>query len=205
MFIVNLIYLALVVSAYEDQFEPATRTINTLNGKVKGNLTNSFDLEVFDVFQYLGIPYAKPPLGELRFKKPQPAEPWEGTLNADNWPSACPQYSSYPYPWYDQDSNGKSEDCLYLNIFTPPNEDNTFPVLLFIHGGGFQVGSNRMDNYKGYMYAAYNSNEDIVIVVTINYRLGALGFLTTGTDDAPGNVGAYQLFILSINYNIRFY
>lgn len=138
------------------------------------------------VKMFLGVPYAKPPVGSLRFLKPQPVEVWDDVLQAKTHPPACMQYSELPYPWYD-DMPGKNEDCLYLNIYTPffASYESKFAVLFWVHGGGMTFGSNRMDVYDGQALAA----KEGVIVVTINYRLGALGYFTTNTPEAPGNQG----------------
>lgn len=165
-------------------------TIETSSGPVKGNV-------IFYrgkmVTQYLGIPFAQPPVDDLRFKKPKPVEKSNKVLNADTMPPACIQYIEYPFPWYDF-QDGKSEDCLYLNIWVPQtsllSRTRQLPVMFWIYGGGFTVGSNRKRLYEGQTLAS----DGQVIVVTINYRMAAFGFLTSGTEDAPGNVGKYTLY-----------
>ncbi|CAL1278833.1 unnamed protein product [Larinioides sclopetarius] len=96
------------------------------------------------------------------------------------------QHTEGPFPWYD-DTSGKSEDCLYLNIFTPfyATNKSRLAVIFWIYGGGFTLGSNRMDVYDARPLAERES----VVVVTVNYRLGLFGFLTSNTNDAPGNMG----------------
>ncbi|GFR32995.1 acetylcholinesterase-1 [Trichonephila clavata] len=125
---------------------------------------------------------------DLRFKKPAPLQSLPSVYQAVNTPAACWQSSDYPFPWYDS-SPGKNEDCLYLNIWTPDgaNPQNKKAVIFFIHGGGFRYGSIRQMIYNGAPLAALGD----VVVVTVNYRLGSFGFLTTGTEDAPGNVGKF--------------
>ena len=103
-------------------------------------------------------------------------------------PPACIQYSVFPFPWYDFE-DGKSEDCLYLNMWVPESKgsNDKKTVMFWIYGGGFAYGSIRKPVYDGRALAAVGD----VIVVTINYRLGAFGFFTTNTDAAPVNNGKY--------------
>ncbi|GBN28646.1 Acetylcholinesterase-1, partial [Araneus ventricosus] len=137
------------------------------------------------VHQYLAIPYAEPPIGPLRFKKPLPRKILPDLYLALNNPPVCWQRSAYPFPWYDP-SPLKDENCLYLNIWAPENASptNKKAVIYFIHGGGFRFGSIMQKVYNGAPLAGHGD----VIVVTVNYRLGTFGFLTAGTEDAPGNV-----------------
>ncbi len=124
---------------------------------------------------FRGIPFAAPPVGELRFKAPQPVESWDGVRDAKSFGPISLQapnemleallpVSDPPQP--------QSEDCLYLNVWTP-GLDGARPVMVWIHGGAFTIGSGSEDYYDG---ANLASRGDVVIV-TINYRLGALGFL----------------------------
>ncbi|CAL1292758.1 unnamed protein product [Larinioides sclopetarius] len=160
--------------------------VNTPLGKIEGVTSQ---IEGLPVKAFLGIPYAKPPVGSLRFLKPNPVEPWDNIFQANKQPPACMQYTEGPFPWYD-DMPGKSEDCLYLNIYTPffASKGSKFAVLFWIYGGGYTIGSNRMDVYDGSALAETEG----VVVVTTNYRLGLFGFLTTNTSDAPGNMGMYD-------------
>ncbi|KAK7590733.1 hypothetical protein V9T40_002346 [Parthenolecanium corni] len=153
--------------------------IEVKQGQLEGTTRKSISTGK-DYFCYLGIPYAKPPIGELRFQPPQPIEKWNGVLNAQNEGSACIQ----------QDFGGPfigSEDCLYLNVYTPDQPTkNSSPkaVMVFIHGGAFNAGSGSSDLYS----ADYLMNYD-VILVTLNYRVHALGFLDMGTKNCTGNCG----------------
>jgi para-nitrobenzyl esterase len=117
-------------------------------------------------YAFLGLPYAAPPIGNLRWRPPQPPQPWHGVRDATQYAPSCPQPPSPfagPGPF--------SEDCLYLNVFTPALHGyGQRPVLVWIHGGGFTEDASR--NYDGSQLAANG-----VVVVTIDYRLGALGFL----------------------------
>ncbi|XP_035215917.1 acetylcholinesterase-1-like isoform X2 [Stegodyphus dumicola] len=176
-----------------------TPVVETKLGKLTGT---TVDVNGTLVNQYLGVPYAKPPTGEFRFKKPRKLEAWENTIKATEESPACIQYNQAPYPWYD-DKPGKSEDCLYLNIWTPfeTNTSNPKAVLYWMYGGGFFLGSIRMDLYKGHLVSALGD----IIVVTVNYRLGSFGFLFSNTDDAPGNVGIWDILtgLQWVNENIE--
>ncbi len=142
-----------------------TIEVETPLGTVQGTVNG-------DVFVFKGIPYAKPPTGELRFAPPVPAETWEGVLKCLEFSSAAPQKGAV------EGSNGESEDCLYLNIWAP-GIDNTdvkgdagHPVYVFFHGGAYSKGAGSKAAYDGTEFAKKG-----IIVVTVNYRLNALGFL----------------------------
>lgn len=114
---------------------------------------------------YKGIPFAAPPVGDLRWKAPQPASNWQGTLMADKFAPGPVQGGNPP--------SGKSEDCLYLNIWTPAKSQNDkIPVLVWIYGGGFGAGATSEPNYSG-----ENLAKKGVVLVSIAYRVGQLGFL----------------------------
>uniref|UniRef100_A0A8C8I703 Carboxylic ester hydrolase n=1 Tax=Oncorhynchus tshawytscha TaxID=74940 RepID=A0A8C8I703_ONCTS len=139
---------------------------------------------------YLGVPFAKPPVGPLRLAPPQPVEGWEGVRDAIQQPLMCFQDRQITKDLYSNVSMTVeilevSEDCLYLNIYTPvkPAEKTRLHVMVWIHGGGFAIGSASV--YDGSALAAY---QDVVVVV-IQYRLGWLGFFSTGDKYAPGNMG----------------
>ncbi|VEN63073.1 unnamed protein product [Callosobruchus maculatus] len=130
------------------------------------------------IFSFLGIKYAEAPIGELRFQPPKPVSPWKGTYDATKDGPLCPQPTEFP----------QSEDCLILNVYTTKLPDAggnpKRPVIVFIHAGGYySVGST--STWAG---PNYYLDQDIVLV-TINYRLATLGFLSTGTKEAPGNNG----------------
>ncbi|XP_038046539.1 cholinesterase 1-like [Patiria miniata] len=133
--------------------------------------------KTIDVFK--GIPFAEPPVGPLRFRPPVAKEPWVGTYDATYFRDACMQ---------DPSTVGApvSEDCLHLNIYAPkPALPEGAAVMVWIHGGGFSTGSSRELLYQGQPLVASGD----VIVVSINYRLNAFGFLTTGDEALPGNIG----------------
>src|SRR5690349_12859070 len=150
--------------------------VGTTNGPVRGLASGAVD-------EFLGIPYAAPPVGALRWRPPQPAARWSGVRDATQFAPHCPQ----PPTPFGQAST--SEDCLFLNVFTPSREGNAShrPVMVWIHGGALVTGESND-------YIPTKLVEDGVTVVTINYRLGALGFLAhPALADANGQSGDYGL------------
>jgi len=140
---------------------------------------------------YKGIPFAEPPVGELRFKPPQPPKKWSGVFKADKFSPECIQPGG-PMPGVKAEP--RSEDCLYLNIWKPakPKTEGPLPVMFWIHGGSLTTGSGIISLYWGDRLSAQKD----VIVVTINYRLGALGFLAhkdLSAEDPRGSSGNYGL------------
>lgn len=158
-----------------------TVTVTVAQGILRGRVETSKCEKTF--FSFRGIPYARPPVGPLRFKAPQPPKPWEGVRDALAEGSPSPHIQSH----VDEGFKG-DEDCLFLNVYTPklPETSNEplRAVMVFIHGGGFNSGSGTSEFYG----PDYIVNEE-TILVTINYRLGALGFLSTGDSIVPGNNG----------------
>ena len=138
-------------------------SVRLKNGDVLGRVDSSTGLTTF-----LGIPYAQPPIGWLRFRKPFPVEPWSQPKQALEWPRPCYQHHPFPNTFKNQEW---SEDCLYLNIWSPHDvkktEDELRPVMFWIHGGALIVGSSAEEWYNGAVLAL----EGDVVVVTINYRL----------------------------------
>lgn len=166
--------------------------VETDNGKVLGMTVTVFNgTRQVDVF--LGIPYATPPVGERRFRPALPAPPWKPyVLQATRKADACMQFTPVnPLPPWVETESKQSEDCLYLNVWRPHIAANDTTackdVMVWIHGGGLNFGSASMDIYDGAVLAA----EGDVVVVSMNYRLGALGFLTLPNDTIPvtGNQG----------------
>lgn len=146
--------------------------IQTKYGAMEGVLQD-------DVTVYRGIPYAKPPVQDLRWKAPQEVEPWEGVFHADHFGNRClqrpRQEGSFYYKEFEspETSTPFSEDCLYLNIWTPTEtEGKSLPVAFYIHGGAFLGGYGHEAEFDGTAYAKKG-----VILVTINYRLGVWGYL----------------------------
>ncbi|KAL4097011.1 hypothetical protein QTP88_021854 [Uroleucon formosanum] len=170
----------------------ADEVIQLDQGKLIGSSLRSRNSREIKAFQ--GIPYAKPPTGDLRFKDPVPADPWVGILNATTEPQACIQRNLFYYQQADILTG--SEDCLYLNVYTPKipkkGDQELLPVMFWIAGGGYFAGSGGLSLYG----PQYLLDKDIVLV-TINYRLGIIGFLSTENDDLPGNYGMKdQVFAL---------
>nr|WCJ12949.1 carboxylesterase [Dendroctonus armandi] len=153
----------------------------TQNGKVQG--TAYFSGNGIDKFYtWRHIPYAKPPLGDLRFLAPEQPEPWIGVLDGTQDAPACLFVGSFPG---DPDpANGQSEDCLYINVYSssPVPDGELRPVMFWIYGGGFFAGAGDFSFYDPTPLL-----EDDVIVVTFNYRLNVFGFLSTEDEVAPGN------------------
>nr|XP_048287111.1 pyrethroid hydrolase Ces2e-like isoform X2 [Myodes glareolus] len=162
---------------------------NTHTGQVRGSLVKVENTEV-GVHTFLGIPFAKPPVGPLRFSPPEAPEPWSGVRDGTSYPAMCPQNDmmnsgALKMIKHFMPPISMSEDCLYLNIYTPAHarEGSNLPVMVWIHGGALVVGMASM--YDGSTLAAI---EDVV-VVAIQYRLGVLGFFSTGDQHARGNWG----------------
>ncbi|KAM8704478.1 hypothetical protein ACLKA7_008999 [Drosophila subpalustris] len=146
-------------------------------GRVRGvDLTSRLGVS-FHAFR--GIRYAEPPLGDLRFRNPKPVKPWApATFDASQDGPMCPQ------PW--DNMTDVSEDCLRLNVYTKNlNKSARLPVIVFLHPGGFYVFSGQ----SKYIAGPANLMDRDCVLVTLNYRLGTLGFLATDSADAPGNAG----------------
>ncbi|XP_036302117.1 cholinesterase isoform X2 [Pipistrellus kuhlii] len=177
--------------------------ITTKNGKVRG-----MNLPVLGgtVTAFLGIPYAQPPLGRLRFKKPQSLTKWSDIWNATKYANSCYQNIDQSFPgflgsemW--NPNTDLSEDCLYLNVWTPVPKPKNATVMVWIYGGGYQTGTSSLPVYDGKFLARVER----VIVVSMNYRVGALGFLALpGNSEAPGNMGLFdqQLALQWVQKNI---
>lgn len=140
-----------------------TAPVRVHDGFVKGEVTNHVEV-------YRGIPYAAPPTGVLRWREPQPAQPWQGIRDGTQFAPECPQVGTYPP---NSPSERSSEDCLYLNIWRPSGHDGErLPVLVWFYGGSLKNGSGANPLYSGDTLA-----REGIVVVTVNYRLGVLGFL----------------------------
>ncbi|KAG8560272.1 hypothetical protein GDO81_014873 [Engystomops pustulosus] len=167
--------------------------IETKQGKVSGIKKSVIS---HTVTAYLGIPYGEAPTGEKRFQKPEPRAPWEGIYQATNYGNSCYQNKEEAESYIDvlgtdmwNIKNELSEDCLNLNVWVPESMSEPASVMVYIYGGGFLAGSSALDLYDGSVLAALEK----VIVVSMNYRLGALGFLAfPGKAKAPGNAGLFD-------------
>lgn len=180
----------------------APPVVATSYGKLRG-LRAALPGELLGpVQQFLGVPYAAPPTGERRFQPPEPPSSWAGVRNATRFAAVCPQQlderallrDMLPV-WFTANLDtlaayvqDQSEDCLYLNIYVPTEDDmrepgGKKPVMVYIHGGSYMEGTGNI--IDGSILASYGN----VIVITVNYRLGILGFLSTGDQAAKGNYG----------------
>lgn len=177
--------LALMTYFYQNNgLLGSDKVVDTTCGKVRGKSGVSRDGRAF--MEYLGIPFARPPTGDLRFEPPQPPLPWIGIRDALSFGSQCIQVEFFTSKILGQ------EDCLFLNVFRPVvrETDDFFsavgprllPVMVFLHGGFFMSGSS--NTYR----ADYFMDEDVVLV-TLNYRVGSFGFLNTGDAVLRGNQG----------------
>jgi para-nitrobenzyl esterase len=144
------------------------------------------------VTAFEGIPYAAAPVGDLRWKPPQPVEPWPVPRNADRFAPSCLQPPPSASSWaFFGDYEAQSEDCLYVNVWTPAeSSQDRLPVLVWIHGSGFVLGSGTTRLHHGDNLAAKGA-----VVVTFNYRLGVFGFFAhpeltkESGHNASGNYG----------------
>jgi para-nitrobenzyl esterase len=166
--LVLVLAASLLAPAAQATFDPDI--VRTDKGLVQGSSTDT-------TRQFLGIPYAAPPVGNLRWKPPQPAEPWDGVRDATQFADHCPQPPS-PFG-----VASVTEDCLYLNVYRPKHGWPVLrPVLVWFHGGALYLGES--DDY-----GAKRLLEEGIVVVTVNYRLGALGFLAHPALSAESSYG----------------
>lgn len=160
-----------------------TAVVETKEGALQGVVED-------DVTIFRGVPFAKAPVGALRFRPPQPAEPWDGVRVCDTFGSVSPQPQGQAMAGQGTPEE-QDEDCLYLNVWTPACDDAARPVMVWIHGGAFVTGSGSGAFYRGQHLASRGD----VVVVTLNYRLGALGFVAHPdlADDETGASGNWGL------------
>ena len=157
----------------------------TLVETTEGPVAGAYSDEAAGVRVYKGIPYAAPPVGALRWRAPAPHPSWREVRQATRFGTPCWQshitgiYSRGPVP--------RSEDCLYLNIWTASNAGDNAPVMVWIHGGSFEIGHGHLEWYEG-----TDTARDGLVLVSINYRLGPFGFFAhpwLEGEDANGNQG----------------
>ena len=162
----------------------------TNSGVIKGQTDNG-------TLSWLGIPYAKPPVGNLRWRAPRDPDSWDGIRDATSFGGACTQYGTILYI-LDENLYGKPtgcEDCLYLNVWRPDTEETNLPVFFFIHGGANVIGASSLPVYNG----ANLSRSTNMVIVTANYRLGLMGWFTHPSLrdgdplDSSGNYGTLDL------------
>ena len=178
-----------------------TGIVTVAQGQLRGVVTADGKVEI-----YTGIPYAKPPVGELRWREPQDPEPWEGVLEADHYAPMSMQprypefvnsliqiaaYHDYEISLHDNFRDLNSEDALYLNIWKPAGAASGLPVLVYIHGGSLMTGQPWYADYSGEGLA-----REGVVVVNMGYRLGVFGFLADpelAAESPVGTTGNYGL------------
>lgn len=158
--------------------------------KIDGGLVTGVRADGVESFK--GIPYAKPPVGELRWRAPQPIEPWTGVRAAESFGKICPQMPRPGGLGPTVTLDDMSEDCLTINVFRPAGAKKTLPVMVWIHGGGLTAGSSAVPTYDG---AAFSKGG--VVMVSFNYRLGRLGVFAhpalTAANADDGRLGNYLL------------
>jgi para-nitrobenzyl esterase len=191
VFLAALIYLPAIAAAAP--LPAAGLLVSARSGKLQGT-------EVGPARAFLGVPYAAAPVGKLRWAKPEPPAPWQGVRQATAFASKCPSMD-----WGSARSLVGSEDCLYLNVYAPNGTKGPRPVAVWFHGGGFTGGSSQ--DVDPSVFAAKAE----VVVVTVNYRLGALGFASLSELDAESptkSSGNYALMdqqaaLLWVQQNIK--
>ena len=194
---ISLLICSLTISAQ-------LSVVNTVNGTVSGY--KSGDIAIFK-----GIPFAAPPVGEFRWKAPQPVKNWTGVLKCEKFSASPIQNKPVPFMMWTKEfitpPGNLSEDCLYLNVWTPAQSDKEkLPVFVWIYGGGFSSGSAACDVYDGEEMAKKG-----IIFISFNYRVGVLGFLAhpelsaESENKVSGNYGLLdQVAALTwINENIK--
>ena len=162
---------------------PLEESVAVTSGPILGQASDRAD-----TWEWLGVPYAAAPVGELRWKAPRAVAPWTDTLAAQALPPECPQFNFF----------GRyvgEEDCLYLNVWRPRSQERDLPVMVWIHGGGNNSGATNWPVYNGARLAAQAN----IVVVTVQYRLGPLGWLYYAplqdgdSNDNSGNFGTLDL------------
>lgn len=189
-----LLFITVLTACSQPDANPV---LTVEGGQVQGVVCDSSQVIV-----YKGIPYAAAPVGENRWRKPQPVMPWEGVLSADHFSAAAfqpahnPEDGGYGREFFWQGDPEFSEDCLYLNIWTPQyaagHPEKKLPVTVWIHGGGYSAGWGFETEMDGEAWAMRD-----VILVTINYRLGVFGYLShpeLSAEDEQGVSGNYGTY-----------
>jgi carboxylesterase type B len=186
------------LSAGKNPFFMGYNTVTTNAGTIKGTKENITAFgKTYEYFVYRGIRYAKDTSGANRFKKPMPMEKFQSVYEALEYTNSCPQP---PFGWASFNVTADpmfhtrtGEDCLSLNVFTPTDKGTKKAVMVWIHGGGWVVGSGHA--YFGGLLAPFGD----VVYVSVNFRLGPFGFLDTGDSNCPGNM-AYFDQLLALNW-----
>ncbi|KAJ8032073.1 Acetylcholinesterase [Holothuria leucospilota] len=200
---VRFICLLSFLLSMRSAFTTTQPTVTLQDGTVLQGIKEEFHSDLLPVHSkfgsFYGIPYAEPPVGPLRFKPPLPRKQLESPFNAVKVGRSCvqPDPEIYGIRLINEE---RSEDCLFLDVIVPETTPEKAHVFVMIHGGGFTTGAGQMAMGDFLTFAAYSN----VIVVTLNYRLGPFGFLTTGDELIPGNLGLLdqQLALKWVNKNI---
>ncbi|XP_022663630.1 acetylcholinesterase-like [Varroa destructor] len=174
-----LVAMAAVVSGQDSE------VIATATGPIQGKI---LEFEGKKVETFFGIPYAKPPLGDLRFRKPVQVDAWSDVMMTKEFSKPCVQATYIHGENVTIDYKDSSEDCLTINVWKPQGGAEKKPVMVFLYGGAFQYGDSSLFMNDGLPFSALTD----VIFVSFNYRVGVFGFLSTRHNDAPGNEGFYD-------------
>ncbi|RZF46909.1 hypothetical protein LSTR_LSTR008037 [Laodelphax striatellus] len=174
------------ISRAGSSFRPDNTSKMQTTNEIKlslGSIVGCKKVSVYDkkeYFSFQGIPFAEPPVGNLRFKDPVPVKPWQGVKQCTKPGNPCVQIHEFSNQLIG------SEDCLFLNVYTPKIFDSNElkPVMVWIHGGGFTFGCGDDELYAPDFFVQKD-----VVLVSINYRVGVFGFLSLGNSDVPGNAG----------------
>ncbi|VDI72706.1 Hypothetical predicted protein [Mytilus galloprovincialis] len=177
------IYMALICLVFTADDKTETTRVNTPSGPINGFKTQNKNTGM-NLHEFRGIPFGKPPVGPLRFKKPEPVDKWTDVLDATEYGAGCPQTVYIP----DLAPRKISEDCLFLNVYVPGSLDESrkLSVMVWIYGGGLMAGFS--SQYDGGWIATQGN----VIVITISYRVDILGFFTLDHPAALGNYGLWD-------------
>ena len=180
----TILFIAILLVTTLTGSASAQDRVKTANGIVEGSSEQSSAIRAFK-----GVPFASPPVGDLRWQPPQPVKNWKGVRNAVQFGPRCMQRPIFGDMGFR--SNGMSEDCLYLNVWTPAKSNKErLPVLVYFYGGGFVAGDGSEARYEGESMARKG-----IVALTVNYRLGVFGFLAhpeltkESTRHASGNYG----------------
>ncbi len=191
LYLISVLILMLACHAKEGEEIIDVHSIQTSDGVISGKLVGEDSIKTFK-----GIPFAAAPIGELRWKAPQPVTPWQGVKECLGNPASAVQNPPVPFFAWSAEflipPTPISEDCLFLNVWSgAERKDEKRPVMVWIHGGGFSGGSGTVPLYDGEELAKKG-----IIVVTINYRLGVLGFMAhpeLSNESASGTSGNYGI------------
>src|SRR3982751_5016559 len=186
----QLLLLSVLIFIFSSSFTQTNAVVNTDAGLISGATNNDGKIHVFK-----GIPFAAPPVGELRWKAPQPVQHWSGIRECDSFSASPMQESPAPFSMWSEEflirKQPISEDCLYLNVWTSSIlPTKKLPVLVWIYGGGFSSGGTNVPIYDGEAMAKKG-----IVFVSINYRVGIFGFFAhpeltkESTTHSSGNYG----------------